>query len=623
MRLRLIVRLVSLLVLFSIACGAGAASSGLFGGLFGDDEPALLPVERAFPISAELVAPDRIVTRWDVQPGYYLYRDKLAFELAGTENAIRRAQTPVGESKDDPYFGRLEVYHHPVEATLQLEHAAQRPLELVVRYQGCADAGLCYPPQTTRLRLAPASANLGADAGGTARDATAHTSATEADLLSAGTNQLTRILQEGRPLAILATFFVAGLLLAFTACLYPMIPILSGLIAGDRHRRKGARAFLLSLVYVESTAVTYAIAGVIAGLTGQAVQADLQSPWFLGAFAAVFIALALSMFGLYQLQLPNRWQTRLFEASRHQRGGTVVGVAAMGALSVLIVGACSGPALIAALVFISSTGEAWLGGLALFVLANGMGVPLLLIGTAAGKWLPQAGHWMETVRRIFGVLFLAVALWMLERVLPAELSLALWGVLLLGCGVYLGGLDRLTGEAGGMQRLRKTGGLLLLLWGSAALVGAATGGGDLRQPLRTLVAVPPPSVNVTSTHNFRQVNSVQELDAALQRASAAGQPVILDVYADWCVYCVELDERTFSDPRVQQLLSRAVRLRADVTAMSPTHKTLLRRLEVFLPPAVMFFGPDGQERRDLRVVGFLEPAAFLQRAQLGLFGSAS
>ncbi|EAR22320.1 protein-disulfide reductase DsbD [Nitrococcus mobilis] len=618
MRLRLIARLVSLLVLLSIACAISAAPSGVLAGLFGSDEPVLLPVEQAFPISAELVAPDRLVARWDVQPGYYLYRDKLAFELADTGNSIRRAQTPAGEPKEDPYFGRLEVYHHPVEVTLQLEHAARRPFELVAHYQGCADAGLCYPPQTTRLRLVPASAGLGVDV-----DTTRDASAADVDLLSAGTNQLAQILQEGRPLAILATFFVAGLLLAFTACLYPMIPILSGLIAGDRHRRKGSRAFLLSLVYVESTALAYAIAGVIAGLTGQAVQADLQSPWFLGAFAAVFIALALSMFGLYELQLPSRWQTRLFEASRHQRGGTVVGVAAMGALSVLIVGACSGPALVAALVFISSTGEAWLGGLALFVLANGMGVPLLLIGTAAGKWLPQAGHWMETVRRVFGVLFLAVALWMLERVLPAELGLALWGALLLGCGVYLGGLDRLTGAAGGMQRLCKTGGLLLLIWGSAALIGAASGGGDLRQPLRALVAVPPTSVSVSSTHGFRQVNSVQELDAALQRASVAGQPVVLDVYADWCVYCVELDERTFSDPRVQQLLSRAVRLRADVTAMSPAHKTLLRRLDVFLPPAVMFFGSDGHERRGLRVVGFLEPAAFLQRAQLGLFGGAS
>lgn len=525
MALRLVVRLLSLMA-FVMAFGAGAAPGSGLGGWFGNDEPTLLPVERAFPISAELTAPNRIVARWDVQEGYYLYRGKLAFELAGTDNAIERVETPAGEPKDDPYFGRLEVYHHPVEARLELEHAVSHPLKLVAHYQGCADAGLCYPPQTTRIRLIPAGAAGGAVAQGESAPARA---AADAGLLQAGTNELTRVLQEGRPLPILAGFFLAGLLLAFSACLYPMIPILSGLIAGDRQRRKGARAFLLSFVYVESTAVTYALAGVVAGLTGQAVQADLQNPWFLGAFAATFIALALSMFGLYELQLPSRWQTRLAEVSRHQRGGTLIGVAAMGALSVLIVGACSGPALIAALVFISSTGKAWLGGLALFVLANGMGVPLLLIGTAAGKWLPQSGHWMETIRRIFGVLFLAVALWMLERVLPAELALALWGALLLGCGVYLGGLDRLTGEAGGMQRLRKTGGLLMLLWGTAALLGAAAGGGDLHQPLRTLTAASSQPRHTAPASEFRQVDSVQELDAELRRASAADQPVLLDV----------------------------------------------------------------------------------------------
>ena len=616
MALRLVVRLLALMALVT-AVSAGAASSGLLGGWFGSDEPTLLPVERAFPVSAELTAPNRVVARWDVQEGYYLYRGKLAFELTGTDNAIAHVETPAGEPKNDPYFGRLEVYHHPVEATLKLEHAVTRPFELVAHYQGCADAGLCYPPQTSRIRLTPAGAT-----GEVAQKVPAPATAASAGLLQAGTNELTRILQEGRPLPILAGFFLAGLLLAFSACLYPMIPILSGLIAGDPYRRKGARAFLLSFVYVESTALTYALAGTVAGLTGQAVQADLQNPWFLGAFAATFIALALSMFGLYELQMPSRWQTRLAEVSRHQRGGTLIGVAVMGALSVLIVGACSGPALIAALVFISSTGNAWLGGLALFVLANGMGVPLLLIGTAAGKWLPQSGHWMETIRRIFGVLFLAVALWMLERVLPAELSLALWGALLLGCGVYLGGLDRLTGEAGGMQRLRKTGGLLMLLWGAAALLGAAAGGGDLRQPLRTLTASSQPRTTAPAAE-FRHVDSLEELDAELRRASAANQPVLLDVYADWCVYCVQLDQRTFSDPRVRQLLSRAVKLRADVTAMNAKQKALLQRLDVFLPPAVMFYGPDGRERRDLRVVGFLGPAAFLQRAERALFGGAS
>lgn len=614
MRLRVIVRFLALLAL-CFACSASAAPNGAFGGLFGSDEPKLLPVEKAFPLSAKLVAPGRIVARWNVQEGYYLYRSKLGFELAGTDNAIQRVQTPAGKIKTDPFLGRQEVYHEPIEATLLLAHPAREPIELVAHYQGCAEAGLCYPPQTVHIRLVPVAAGLAGAAGAS--------DVLNAGLLQAGMDELTQILQGGRLLVILAAFFLAGLLLAFTACMYPMIPILSGLIAGDRHRRHGARAFLLSLVYVESTALAYAAAGVVAGLTGQAVQADLQSPWFLGAFAALFVALALSMFGLYDLQLPSRWQTRLFEASRKQHGGTFLGVAAMGAFSVLIVGACSGPALIAALVFISSTGNAWLGGLALFVLANGMGAPLLLIGTAAGKWLPQAGHWMETIRRIFGVLFLAVALWMIARVLPPTLTLALWGALLLGCGVYLGGLDRLTGRSGGIQRLRKTGGLLLLLWGSAAVIGAAAGGGDLRQPLQALTVTTSESSNANRSWDFRTVSNVQELKTALQRANAADEPVVLDVYADWCTYCVKLDKRTFSNDQVQQLLSRVVRLRVDVTAMNAADEALLQHLDVFLPPAVMFFGPDGHERRELRVVGFLGPTQFLQRARRGLFGGAS
>jgi thiol:disulfide interchange protein DsbD len=338
----------------------------------------------------------------------------------------------------------------------------------------------------------------------------------------------------------------------------------------------------------------------------------------------VFVALALSMFGLYEFQLPSRWQTRITEASGKQRGGSFVGVAVMGMLSALIVGACSGPALIAALVFISATGNVWLGGLALFVLANGMGLPLLLIGTAAGKWLPRAGHWMVTVRQVFGVVFLAVALWMLERVIPEALTLALWGVLLLGCGVFLGALDQLGAEAASGQRLRKAGGLVLLVWGGAALVGAAVGGGDVFQPLQGLKGGGVASQHATVRQGgFRTVKSVDGLQAALAKAGLEQRPVLLDVYADWCVYCVQLDKEVFSDPRVQDVLSRALLLRADVTGMDAADKALMKHLDVFLPPAVMFFGPDGRERRDLRVVGGIGPEAFMARARSGLYGTGS
>ncbi|HKJ95641.1 MAG TPA: protein-disulfide reductase DsbD, partial [Gammaproteobacteria bacterium] len=412
-----------LLLALVLAAGACTARAGGLGDLLGGGEPDLLPVEQAFPLNVEMVAPDRVVATWETAKGYYLYRDKLGFSLDGTDNTVERVETPPGEVEDDPTFGRLEVYHGPVSASIYLAHPAHEPFTLVVRYQGCADAGVCYPPQTDRMGVSPASASGPGDGAGTAAGVSA---ATSSALWSGDFTRLTEALNGGRPALIIGVFLAAGLLLAFSACLYPMIPILSGLIAGDRHRGSAWRAFALSLVYVESTAVTYAVIGTLAGWTGAAIQVDMQSPWVLGAFALLFVALALSMFGLYDLQLPSRWQTRLSALSARQRPGTFLGVAIMGVLSTMIVGACSGPALAAALAFIARTGDAGLGALALFALANGMGIPLLVIGTGAGRWLPRAGGWMETVRRVFGVGFLAVALWMVARFLPASVILALW-----------------------------------------------------------------------------------------------------------------------------------------------------------------------------------------------------
>lgn len=609
------------LVLTAMLCltaGAALAQGGI-GSLFSGSGDDFLPVEEAFPLTVVATGGERIVARWNTADGYYLYRDKIGFEVVGGGNTVTRVETPPGEVKDDPYFGRLEVYHGPVAASAYLAEPMTGPLQVRVSYQGCADAGLCYPPETVTVSLAAPGAG-----GGTAVQAAAGGAAASASgLFGAGVGQLTGILEGGSAALAIATFFVAGLLLAFTACLYPMIPILSGLIAGDRRRAQGARAFLLSLVYVESTAVTYAAAGVLAGLSGAAVQASLQGPWVLGGFALLFVLLALSMFGVFALQVPAPVQARLSALSSRQRGGSFVGVAAMGVLSTLIVGACSGPALVAALAFIANTGDAVLGGVALFALANGMGLPLLLIGTAAGKWLPQAGGWMETVRRVFGVAFLAVALWLVERFLPGALVLALWGALLLGCGVFLGALDRIAVDASSRLRLRKAAGLLLLVWGVAAVIGAAAGGRDVLRPLHELaLGSAPPSRAELAVGRFQTVETVADLDAALAAASAAGRPVMLDVYADWCVYCVQLDRETFSDPAVSRLLADAVLLRADVTANDAADKALLRRLDVYLPPAVIFYDRAGREVTDLRVVGFLGPEEFAERARTALYGGA-
>ncbi len=605
-----------LALLLCLLTGAALAQGGGLGALFDGGEDDFLPVEEAFPLTLRLADERRLVARWETVEGYYLYRDKFEFEVVGGAPGIERMEIPPGEVTEDEYFGRQEVYREPVAASVYLDAPVNGPIDVRVSFQGCADDGLCYPPETVTVAL---DGGIGATM--TAGDAPPPTGG----LLRAGTGELAGILEGGSPWLVIGGFFVAGLLLAFSACLYPMIPILSGLIAGDRKRAHGSRAFLLSLVYVQSTAVTYALAGLAAGLSGAAVQASLQSPWLLGAFAALFVLLALSMFGLFELRLPATWQTRLTTLSSSHRGGSFAGVAVMGVLSTLIAGACSGPALVAALAFIASTGDAALGTLALFALANGMGLPLLAVGTAAGKWLPQSGAWMTAIQRVFGVLFLAVALWLLERFLPAALVLMLWGALLLGAGIFWGGLDAVPATAAGRFRLRKAGGLLLVVWGVAAVIGAAGGGGDVLRPLHGLTAESAreaANAEDLAVGRFQEVETVAELDAALRRANAAGVPAMVDVYADWCVYCVQLDERTSSDAGVSRVLEDAVLLRVDVTANDADDKALLRRLDVYLPPAVLFFAADGREAEGYRVNGFLGPEEFATRARSAMRGGA-
>ncbi|PWG64911.1 protein-disulfide reductase DsbD [Sediminicurvatus halobius] len=642
-------RLRALVALLCLAFSAGvAAQGGVLERLFGGDESggagSVLPVEQAFPLSVTPNGERSYAVQVDVAEGYYLYLERFDFTATGTDAEIVRVEYPPATEKEDEFFGRQAVFTDPVTIDLAFDAPPGESAGLAVSLQGCAEVGVCYPPYRVDVDLAGGEPRYAIDgaapaaggappadagsAGGSGAGPVAGSAAGSADaapavsnggtLAGQATGQLSGLLGSGSLPAVLGGFFAAGLLLAFTACLYPMIPILSGLIAGDRQRSGGLRAFALSLVYVEATALTYALAGVAAGLTGAAVQADLQGPWVLGSVAALFVLLALSMFGAFELRVPSGLQTRLTALSNRQRGGTWLGVALMGMLSALIVGACSGPALIAALVFIGTTGDAWLGGLALFTLANGMGLPLLLIGTAAGRWLPRSGPWMAGVRGLFGVGFLAVALWLLERFLPAPLTLGLWGLLLLGCGVWLGGLERLRPRAGAWPRLGKAAGLALVIWGAVALIGAAGGGRDVLQPLTGFQGGggEPASERVA----FRSIDSLAELEDAVTRASAAGRPVLLDVYADWCVYCVQLDERTFTDAGVRETLADAILLRADVTAMTPAHRELLEALQVYLPPAVIFYGPDGRERREQRVVGFLGPERFIERARSGLYG---
>ncbi|RMD70192.1 MAG: protein-disulfide reductase DsbD, partial [Gammaproteobacteria bacterium] len=439
--------LLSLLVLWPLALFAQGASLEQQLGL---GEPHFLEPDQAFVFSAEVKGPDVIVARWDIAEGYYLYKKRLRFELKeGKGVRIARVDLPPGEVKEDEFLGRTEVYHKALEARIHLARETQDalPITLEVTYQGCAEAGLCYPPQKKAVSLVlPAGAAL------------------EEAPPVAEQDRIARYLRSGSTWLILTSFFIFGLLLAFTPCVFPMIPILSSIIVGQGKDITTGRAFILSLVYVLAMAVTYTLAGVIAGYFGQNLQAAFQNPWVIGAFSLIFVLLALSMFGFYELQLPSSLQSRLSEISGRQKGGTLIGVAIMGFLSALIVGPCVAPPLAGALIYIGQTGDAVLGGMALFALSLGMGAPLLIVGTSAGKLLPKAGPWMDAVKAVFGVLLLAVAIWLLERILPAPLTMLAWATLFITSAVYMGALEGVSGRSG-WYRLWKGLGLVLLFYG--------------------------------------------------------------------------------------------------------------------------------------------------------------
>ncbi|HKE49478.1 MAG TPA: protein-disulfide reductase DsbD, partial [Rhodanobacteraceae bacterium] len=483
-------------------------------------------------------------------------------------------------------------------------------------YQGCQENGICYPvmtkavsvemPAATAQELAAAKLPSPAP-GGAASPASGRGESTggqsEEQALAAN-------LSSGNRWLALLSFFGFGLLLAFTPCVFPMIPILSGIIAGSGENISTQRAFVLSVVYVLATCVIFTLAGVIAGVAGANLQAAFQKPWILWSFAILFVLLSLSMFGFYELQLPSAWQSKIADISNKQKGGSLIGVAVMGLLSALIVGPCVAPPLAAAVLYISQTHDPVFGGLALFVLSLGMGAPLVVFGTAAGKFLPRAGAWMDAVKGVFGVLFLGLAIWMLARILDAFWIMLMSGALLIASAVYLGALERLPDGASGWRRLWKALGIVLLVAGAAEIVGAAAGGRDVTQPLAGVFARNgEPAEKVLA---FKTIKSSEDLDRVLEGALKAGKPVILDFYADWCVSCKEMEKFTFSRADVQQALSGFILLKADVTANDETDQALLKRFALFGPPATIFFS-HGDEQRPLRLIGFEKAEDFIAR----------
>jgi thiol:disulfide interchange protein DsbD len=599
-----------------IAAGASGTGSAL-DSLLGSQRQAL-PEEQAFRVEAIADGPHALLVRATARPDYYLYRHSFAFRIEGEGIEVAAVDLPEGEAKTDEYFGETRVYYGEVEIPLELSRPAEgeREITLEADFQGCLDEGICYPPMTRRIPVTlPAAAagsapaeSVNGQSGADGDEVAPREISEEAveTVLPQSEQDRLAVALGGRPLVAMGLFLLAGVLLAFTPCVFPMVPILSGLIAGEGERMTTGRAFRLSLVYVLAMALVYTLFGIVAGVFGQNLQAVFQHPAVLISFAALFVLLSLAMFGFYELQLPSGLQTRLNEMSNRAEGGTLIGAALMGALSALVVGPCVAPALMGALIYIGQTGDAVLGGLALFSMAIGMGIPLIIWGTSAGKLLPRAGGWMNAVKAVFGVGLLALAIWMLERVLPGAVIMLLWGALAIGCGVYLGALTRLEPAADGWRKLWQALGVMLLVFGIAQFTGALSGGRDWTRPLHHLVGSAGGGM-VSKAPAFRKVETLEQLQAAI---AASDRPVFLDFYADWCVDCVRMDRRTFPDPAVAERLDDFTLLKADITAYNDEHKAMLREFDLIGPPAYLFF-VDGEELKEYRMFGFLAPEEFL------------
>ena len=554
-----------------------------------------LPPQLAFKPQVRAIDARTLEVRFEITRGYYLYGDKFRFQLDAEGAALGAPRLPKGKSVEDATFGRVDVYYDRVRLTLPVERPPGEALAatLHITSQGCAEAGVCYPPlrQSLPVELPPAgavtaSAGLGGDESGT----------------------IGRWLGEAAPWLVVVSFFGFGLLLAFTPCVFPMLPIVSGIIVGAGTQVTPRRGLLLSLAYVFGMAVAYAAAGVAAGLSGTLLAAALQNAWVLGGMAVLFVALALSMFGVYELQLPSAWQSQVTEEAGHFRAGSLPGVAAMGAVSALVVGPCVAAPLAGALLYIGQTGDALLGGVALFFMALGMGVPLVAVGASAGALLPRAGAWMDGVKKAFGVALLATAWSLLAPVLPPAFYLGGWAVLCIVTAIWLRAIDPLPVHAPAGLRVLKGVAVVLLLVGCVQLVGAFSGASDPWRPLAGLRAT-----EAAPKLPFERVRTLAELEA---RISAAGRPVLVDYYADWCVACKDMERSTFADDRVRQRLAGWTLLQVDVTANSDDDKALLARFGLFGPPGIVFFDARGVEVPNVRVVGFQNADAFLRTLAL-------
>lgn len=553
-----------------------------------------LPPNKAFQFHAQ-AHPGAIQLNWTIAPNYYLYRDR--FRIKAKSGAIGSVHFPAATTRNEPGLGKAQVYYHQVALTAPV--ISGNVVDLSVTYQGCSEAGLCYAPITRNVSLAvPPSAN--------------QLSLKATGKIVAGHGRLAQMVEFSNPFVFMAIFFGLGVLLAFTPCVLPMIPILAGIIGGGAGTMSTRRGFLLSLSYVISMALVYTAAGLAAGFLGSGLQAYFQAPWVIGIFAAVFVILALSLLGVYQLRLPTSWVNKMNGISTKQKGGTLLGAVLMGALSALIVSPCIAAPLAGALVVIGKVGDPVRGGLALFALSLGMGAPLLAFGTIAARFLPRSGRWLEYVERTFGVVLLAFAVWLLGRLLPAPALLVLWGICGILLAVFWGVFERLGDNSKPADRVIKGLGIAAFIYALILVIGGSAGASRPLVPLSPFVAKVMPQSKKERDQGYQLVNSLSGLNVALSNARERHRPVMVDFYATWCTSCIEMAHTTLRSPTVTSWLRKFDILRVDVTENTLPQRQLLRFFGFYGPPGFAFYNKYGRRLDNDSVVGYEGPIRFAQ-----------
>ena len=605
------------------AAGGVAAINSLSDDLgLGNNDDEILEPDVAFKLTTDVKDANNVVANWQIADKHYLYRNKFKFKLLEGEGIqLGNAVLPAGETKNDEFFGKIQVFHHGAEAIVPLTRTNNKATSVKIQftYQGCAEeTGICYPPIRKKVSFDLPAGGQVSTSNNTTTPATTSTN-TKQDFVSEQDKSL-QVLQSGDLIEILVYFFLGGLALAFTACMYPMIPILSSIIVGHGEKINRRTAFSISLAYVQSMAVTFGILGAAVALFagGVNLQAYFQSPWILIPFSILFVGLAFSMFGFYSIQMPASVQSWLSNFSNKQEGGSLHGAIFMGAASALIIGPCAGPVIIGALAYVATESDPVIGFLAMFILGNGLGLPLLAVGTFGGHVLPKAGTWMDTVKAGAGAVLLAIAILFLERIsfISSTTIMLLWATYFIVVGVYLGALDAIKEGASGWFKLWKGLGVVFIVYGVIVMLGGITGARNFNDPMHGSSLTAGNGGAAEKQHlKFKRIKTDQDLKNEIAAAKAAGKYIMLDFYADWCTYCKQFEDYVFTNKEVQTLLKDFVLLQADVTANDAGDQALNKFTSVQAPPAILFFAKDGKEIRNYRIVGNMNAETFIKHVK--------